>query len=417
VIGRRPLLVLFALALPLVPRDLAAQLIPASPEQRVETREISSLHDCPRLAVAPDRSFAIAWDYAGEFAPGRLSATAGDDSSQDSLGKYRVYARHFGPDGEPTEAEQVAVGPSVDTSGHNVLDLLTPLPDGFEVYVSRNDVDNEHYAVDFRQKLDLDGKPVGPLERLRIGLFPVAGPAGSLYFPIHEQRRKNLAIQQVTVDGKLEGRRIVLNTRPIYAIYDPTIAPQDGGNFVAAWSGFVAEKHPRWVLRARVVRGGTAIGKDFDLNVIPGGRKGGLPILQGPYLTADPSTGRFAAIWLVLDGAGRTSIHFRIFDAEGRPLSPETVAVPAALPVSFLAAALDDSGHLLLLWRPPLGDVLRARLFAADGTPLGAAVQLKTTPGSRSCGAVAWAGDSWLITWLGRGDGEGNAVVWRRFTE
>ena len=401
-IGKRPLLVLgvLALSLPLVPRSLAAQLSPAGPEQRVETREISS-HNCPHLAVAPDRSFEIAWDYV----------------SLDSLGDFRAYGRHFGPDGEPSDAEQVPFGLPVDAGDYNGIDFVTALPDGFEVYIQRSDIDHERSSVSFRQKLGLDGKPVGPLERLRIGHDPVLGPAGSLYFPIHEQRRKNLAIQQVTVDGKLEGRRIVLNTRPIFAIYDPTIAPQDSGNFVAAWSGFVAEKHPRWVLRARVVRGGTAIGKDFDLNVIPGGRKGGLPILQGPYLTADPSTGRFAAIWLVLDGAGKTSIHLRIFDAEGRPLSPETVAMPAALPVSFLAAALDDSGHLLLLWRPPAGNALRARLFASDGTPLGAAVPLKTTLDSRSCGAVAWAGDSWLITWLGPGDNGRNAVVWQRFTE
>jgi hypothetical protein len=400
VIGKRPFLVLLALALPLGPQDLAAQLVPASPEQRVETREIA-LHDCPHLAVAPDRSFEIAWDY----------------SSEDSLGDYRVYGRHFGPDGEPTDAEQVSIGPSVDAFFYNVIDLLTALPDGFQVFVRRLTVDHEDYQVDFRQKLGLDGKPAAPLERLTIGADPVVGPAGSLYFSIHEGRRKNLAIQRVTAGGKLEGRRIVLNTRPIFSFYPPTIAPQDSGNFVAAWSGFTVEKHPRWVLRARVVRGGTAFGKDFDLNVTPGGREEGLPLLQGLYLTADPSSGRFAAVWLLEDRAGDTSIHLRIFDAAGTPLGPETVAVPSARPVDFLSAALDDSGHLLLLWQPPLGDVLRARLFAADGTPLGAAFPLQTTPGSRSCGAVAWDGDSWLISWLGRGDGDGNAVVWQRFTE
>ena len=399
-IGKRPLLVLLALALPLVPRDLAAQLFPASPEQRVETREIS-LHNCPHLGVAPDRSFEIAWDYF----------------SLDSLGDYRAYGRHFGPDGEPTDAEQVPFGPAVDAGGYNGIDLVTALPDGFEVYVTRAAVDHERYPVDFRQRLDLEGKPAAPLERLTIGAVPVVGPAGSLYFPIYEGRRKNLAIQPVTVDGKLEGRRIVLNTRPVSRLYLPQIAPQESGNFVVAWSGFSVEKHPRRVLRARVVRGGTAFGKDFDLNVIPGGRDGALPILGGPFVTANPSTGMFAAVWWVEDGAGNASIHLRIFDAVGKPLSPETVAVPSARPVSFLSAALDDSGHLLLLWRPPLGDVLRARLFAADGAPLGAAFQLKTTPDSRSCGAVAWAGDSWLITWLGQGDGDGNAVVWQRFTE
>ncbi|HEX4494876.1 MAG TPA: hypothetical protein VIE43_04325, partial [Thermoanaerobaculia bacterium] len=61
--------------------------------------------------------------------------------------------------------------------------------------------------------------------------------------------------------------------------------------------------------------------------------------------------------------------------------------------------------------------VLRARLFtAAGGGPLGAAFQLEDVS-DYYCGNVAWAGDSWLITWLAMDDGGKHAVVWRRFTE
>jgi hypothetical protein len=102
--------------------------------------------------------------------------------------------------------------------------------------------------------------------------------------------------------------------------------------------------------------------------------------------------------------------------ANGRPRTPETVAVPSAPAFMTFSAALDGAGNLLLLWRPPIQTVLRARLFSATtGAPLGPAYQLDSL-GAFACGDVAWAGDSWILAYRTPGDEGHGAIVWRRFT-
>jgi hypothetical protein len=399
VTGKRPLLVLgvLVLSLPLGSRSLTAQLVPAGPEVRADTLA-NYFPDCPHLAVADDRSFEIVWDY-------------------DGIGDYFIHGRHFDPAGEPTDPAQLQLGPSGSFDNYNKVDFVTALPNGFQVFITNFDAIFEHPPVDFRQRLDLAGSPAGPPEMLKLGTLPAVGPTGTLYVPSYQARPENLAIQQVAADGTAQGRRIVLNSRPIVQPSFLQIAPQHGGNFVAAWSGLSVEKRPRQVLRARIVRQGVPFGQDFDINSLTGGHAGVPPFLGGPLVASSPSTGSFAVVWTVADAAGNTSIHLRFFDATGKPLTPETVAVPSAKPVFLVSAALDDAGHLLLLWQPPLAGVLRARIFtAAGGAPLGAAFQLEDVS-DYYCGNVAWAGDSWLITWLALDDGGKHAVVWRRFTE
>lgn len=93
------------------------------------------------------------------------------------------------------------------------------------------------------------------------------------------------------------------------------------------------------------------------------------------------------------------------------------MAVPSAPVFLIFSAALDSAGNLLLLWQPPIGNVLRARLFSvATGAPLGPAYQLGPL-GNFACGDVAWAGDSWLVAYRTMGDDGHGALVWRRFTE
>ena len=395
--GKRPLLAVLALALPLAPLSLAAQLSPRGPEQRADTR-LDLSPSCPHLGVTAHGTFEIAWDY-------------------DGLGDFLAYGRHFDPAGVPTDIEQSPLGPSGSFDNYNMVEFVTALPTGFQVFITNFDAIFEHPPVRYRQQLDLNGD-VGPLERLRISTVPVVGPEGSLYIPFYQALQKNLAIQEVTADGTLQGRRIVLTSRPIAQPSFPQLAPQHGVNFVVAWNGVSVEKRARQVLRGRVVRQGVPFGAgDFDINTLPGGHAGASPFLGGPVVASSPNTGSFAVAWTVADAAGNTSIHLRFFDATGKPLTPETVAVPSAKPVFLVSAALDDDGHLLLLWQPPLAGVLRARLFtAASGAPLGAAFQLNNAA-DYDCGNVAWAGDSWLITWLALDDGGKHAVVWRRFTE
>jgi hypothetical protein len=207
----------------------------------------------------------------------------------------------------------------------------------------------------------------------------------------------------------------VLNTRAIDQP-SPALAPLGGGDFAVAWSGVASGKRPRQVIRGRVVRNGVPVGQDFDVNTIPLGLKGAYPSVLELRALGAPSGGGFAVVWTVRESSTNTSIHLRFFDASGRPRTLETVAVPSAPAFMTFSAALDGAGNLLLLWRPPVQTVLRARLFSsATGAPLGPAYQLDTL-GAFGCGGVAWAGDSWILAYRILGEGHG-AIVWRRFTE
>jgi hypothetical protein len=158
------------------------------------------------------------------------------------------------------------------------------------------------------------------------------------------------------------------------------------------------------------------VGQDFDLNAVAAGTAGQPPRLSQLLLATAPSTQGFAAVWVVQDAAVNSSIHLRFFDASGRPRTPESVAVPGAHGVELQDAALDGAGNLLLLWRPPIQRLLRARLFSPTGASLGPPYEVVRT-GSFTCGAVAWAGDSWIVAYRAMGDGDRGAIVWRRFTE
>ena len=396
------LLLLGALALGgLVPQSLAAQLAPVGPEVRVDPRT-GLAPGCPALAAAPNGSFEIVWDY------------------QD--GDVNAYGRHYAPSGEPTDPAPVAISRLDGGYYHPQIEFATAIPDGFQVFMLKTDSPYNGPSFHFRQLLDSTGAPVGPPEALKPGTRFVAALDGRLYVSRYQATAKNLTLVPASPAGKPLEARIVLNTRPIDAPFlAPQLAPLGGGDFVAMWTGVSVARRgapARKVLRARILRQGKPVGQDFDVNVSSGSAPDRQPILLDMSVIGEPSGSGFAAVWRVRDGdTFNFSIHLRFFDASGRPRTSEIVAVPSALDVYFFSAAFDDAGHLLLLWRPPLDGVLRARLFAsATGAPLGTAFQIGPNPGPENCGDAAWAGDSWVITYRAPGGDSGQSVVvWRRF--
>jgi hypothetical protein len=383
-----------ALALLTLPGGLAAQITPVGPETRADTITFDSL-SCPQVAVGSDRSFEIVWDY-------------------NSLGDQSVHGRHYSASGEPTDPMQVKLV-NGDFYDYDQVSSITASPGGFQVFYTVIDTQLEFPPRDFVRRLDLDGAPVGDVERFALDTRVLAGPEGTLYAAFYQAKAKNLFIQPVLPDGTARGKRIVLNTRSIDQP-SPALAPLSGGGFAAVWSGVAAGKRPRQVIRGRIVRNGVPVGQDFDVNMTPLGLKSSYPSVFELRAAGAPSGGGFAVVWTVRESASNTSIHLRFFDANGRPRTPETVAVPSAPAFMTFSAALDGAGNLLLLWRPPIQTVLRARLFSATtGAPLGPAYQLDSL-GAFACGDVAWAGDSWILAYRTPGDEGHGAIVWRRFT-
>jgi hypothetical protein len=415
--GKRSSILLCCLALALpVSRELAAQLVPAGPETRVDT--LAASPSCPHLAVAPDRSSEIVWSPGG-FDP------------------FTLQGRHYAPDGTPTDPSQVEVSAVGDFYDTPAVYLVSPVANGFRVLFDVFDETLEHPPVLFSQRLDPGGRPAGGPNGVgdanTLSVWP--GPGDVLYAASYQTRQKSLVIQQVASTGKPTGEKIFVNNQPIDKPY-LQIVPLNGEEFVAVWLGtsVAARRSPaRQVIRARRFRRGAPVGKEFDVNVLPGGAPGKPPFLVTFTVAADPHDDGFAVVWGVSDAVSsthpNTSIRLRFFGAPGRPASPEVLGTQTGTLVSLAGAAFDDAGNLLLLWRPPLRNVLRARLFKSTGGgagPVGPAFQVNSeasAPFDRpGCGDLAWRGDSWLIAWTaGRSapgtDGGLDAVFLRRFTE
>jgi hypothetical protein len=390
---RNPLRLAAAVAvIGFLPHGLAAQITPAGPEVRADT-DIYAPY-CPHLAVGSDRSFEIVWDY-------------------NSLGDQSVHGRHFSASGEPTDPMQVRMVGG-DFYLYTLADFVTSTPQGFQVFTTTLDSQLEIPPSHDRRRLDRNGVPLGPAEPVKLTTLYRIGPDGTLYSVFSQPQAKNLVIRPVLPDGTPQGPRIVLNTRSIDLPF-PVLGSLSGGDFVVVWSGVARGKGSPQVIRGRIVRNGVPVGQDFDVNTMP--LRYEVPPSAIKILAAGaPSGGGFAVVWVVEDAAATRSIHLRFFDPSGRPRTPEVVAVPSAHLVTLESAALDSAGNLLLLWTPPIQTVLRARLFSATtGAPLGPAYQL--SPGGFPCGEVAWAGDSWIITYRASSDVDHSQILWRRFTE
>lgn len=409
-----PVLFCAVLLAALICKNLAAQPAPVGPETRVDT--LAALPVCPHLAVAPDHSFEVVWS-SHEFPP------------------FTPQGRHYAADGTPTDPRQVQTSGVGDFYDTPTVYLLSPLADGYRMLFDLFDETLEHPPSTLFQRLDRAGHPVGPA--VAVGdastrwVWP--GPGGLLYAGSYQARQKILVIQQVASTGRPTGLRITVNDQPVDNPH-LQIVPLDGREFVAVWTGtsVATRRSPaRQVIRARRFRAGAPDGKEFDVNVSPGGANGEPPFFVSPLAVADPQTGGFAVAWLVADAVNTThpssSIHLRFFGAPGRPASPEVTATPAGLLLSLADAAFDDAGNLLLLWQPPLRNVLRARLFRFAGGsagPAGPAFQVNSDASAPfdlpGCGDLAWTGGGWWITWsAGRSvpatGGQFGAVFLRRF--
>jgi hypothetical protein len=398
-------------------KGLAAQPLPLGPEVRVDAPGIGLASTCPHLAMASDRSFEIAWD-SSSFPP------------------FALRGRHFAPDATPTDPTEVrlnGLGGSLDTL---TLDSLSPATNGFRALFFLFDETLENPPAIYRQRLDSQGRPVGSAERIGDATTQrvLPGPGDVLYAVSYQARQKSLVIRQIGPTGRPTGPKIVVNDRPIDSPF-LRIVPLKGQEFLALWTGtsVATRRSPaRQVIRARRFLQEMPEGSEFDVNASPGGAPDHPPFLfhLGLAVAADRRSGGFAVAWTVSDAPGwtnpNTAIHLRFFGASGRSGGPEVAATPAAQGVELFGAAFDDSGDLLLLWRPPL-HVLRARLFASTGGsagPVSPAFQVSSEASGifdlSGCGDLAWTGDSWLITWLGLHPnpvttGGDHAIFLRRF--
>jgi hypothetical protein len=416
---KRPacVVVLLLIAASLGARQLAAQPKPTGPETRVDTEyDFYSISGCPQLAVAPDRSFEILWT-SGSYIP------------------TDARARHYNASGSPTNPREVAVSPLVDSESPGPILYtsalsLTSISTGFRALF---EIQGPRKTTFFQHWIDPSGVPAPG------GPRPVGGPdtgwvlpgPGDVLFAEHyDASLHRMSVQAVDPLGQPAGTDYILNTRPFTYVV-PTIQPLSDGGWVAVFSGtsIAAPGSPAvQAIRARrFSAAGVPLGPDFDVNsVVPPGRPRPYPFFGSYVLVAAGPAGRFAVAWSFGSHASGMTIRLRFFDSAGVPIAPETVVVRDNALESLVSMASDDSGRVFLVWlrsanfRPNFAtDDLRALLVGTNGSPVGPQLRVPSKVSSDwdaiYCGSVAWAGDSWLITWLGQYLDEDTAIFVRRF--
>ncbi len=388
---------------------LAAQPMATGPETRVDTLAGDQYPNCPKIGVAPDRSFEISWDYGGTL-------------------PSEIKARHYNASGAPTDPMEVLVD---SLKFYPVTVAVTPVSTGFRVLMQTID-DLGGPSTFYRRRIDPNGVPAPGAPRV-VGTgttdWVVPGPGDSLFAGTFNTARNRLSAQQVDALGTPTGTVYVLNSRPVNAQTAPWIAPLADGGWVAVFTGIsiASPGSPaRQVIRARRFNAaGHATGPDFDVNSIPLGLPGERPFLDfGDVAVAAGPFGGFAVSWAAEDDAGN-HLYLRFFNAAGIPTAPEAMIAEDDFSLYPVAAAFSSAGRLLLLWGwthadPPYPRDLHAQLFTPKGAPLGPAFDPASAASGPFiepfCGRVAWAGDSWLITWASEmGDSEPSAVFLRRF--
>lgn len=357
------------------PRGLAAQLVPLGPEIELLTDEFPNK---PFVAAQPDGSYVVAWD---------------DDllSSQQGEVFYRYVAARSTPAEEwPSATESPEGAPTVEavTAARKGFDLLWQA----SIY--------EKPTAFYRRHLNSRGVPDGkPILLGGAGTEWVWNVRGNGFMAGWKLlSRHGIAARRLTSSGQRTGPELRLNSRPIDRPDPVVLAVADGG-FLAVWLGVVPGRTATAVLRARRFSpAGTPLGPDFDVNTTPLGVVGTASYRDPGFKVAAAPGGGFAVVWML-----HHKLYLRFFDAVGTALGPEVPAVTAKGFDGPESMAFDKAGKLLLLWHPDDFD-LQLQLFDPRGAPLGPPVDVK----SRASdifeepwgGSVAWAKDSWLVTWV-----------------
>jgi hypothetical protein len=379
------------------PRGLAAQLAPLGPEAQLPANDSP---ERPMLAVQPGGGYALAWDD--------LAGSA--------------FSHYVAPGDQPPGEGTRLVG-----NGPAVMDSVIGAPKGFEVLWHLVNVEGEPVAF-YRRHLDPHGVPAPgrPVLLARGGVDWVWDLGGNRFLSgWFMDPRQAVGARFLSPSGQPAGPVFRLSSRPVDDPFVTAVPLADGG-FVAVWFGIKLDPEERVgkeeeeggtaVLRARRFNAaGQPLGPDFDINTTPPGAGETAPFLNPQFQVAAAPGGGFAVSWAL----GQT-IYLRYFDAAGHPATPEITAIEDPSVFAPVSMAFDDQGNLALLWLQFLENPdLQLQRFGPNGTPVGAS-QVRSAASNEfpvpQEGSVAWAGSSWLVTWVaGTPFGSSRALFVRQF--
>ena len=135
--------------------------------------------------------------------------------------------------------------------------------------------------------------------------------------------------------------------------------------------------------------------------------------------------GGFVLVWIEGEQADQLHVMAQLFDRQGMAVAPAFVVAQSARRPSHPSVAVSPAGTFAVLWKSDLappssgtGTGIAARVFAADSTPLGGELALRTPrPPNTAESAVAAVGGSFVAVWGENGFVEEGSAVYARVFE
>jgi hypothetical protein len=372
----------------------AAQPIPLGGEIQLDLDSVDQTPTCPLVAGRDDGRFLFL--YGHPRTPTRTSVLARAGASDGSLGPA-VVLDYFGSD-----------------TGNG----LVATPGGYLARWS-----NRLGAI--AQPFDVAGSPAGA---------PAAFGRWRNPFSLSPRPTGGFVATWTGSNGIGNAQLLDAQARPVRgpvrfasAVGRESIALAEDGGYIVAWGTIIyddngVEVSDHGVLAQRFAPDGSRIGEPFQI-VQPD---------HGPASWAITiHNGVFAVLSAIDFDEGGLLVDLRLstFDLDGKRLSGPVTFTSSPTTAEWVpqAVAVSPAGDVLTLWilDDPSGDsgpTVWAQLFDAGGNPRGPSFPVASTSaaafGFMFCANAAWAGNAWVVTWMGSLDGAGGEplATWvRRF--
>jgi hypothetical protein len=334
----------------------------------------------PRAAPAADAplgaNFQVNTYTTGDQAFPSVSSDAGGNFVVvwNSLGQdgsaYGVFARRYGADGQALDSAEFQV--NVFTTGSQASPSVASDPSGGMVVVWHTTVQ--------------DGSGHGVYARG----YDAAGASAGAEFRVNDY-----------TPGDQN---------------DAVVAADAAGHFVVAWTSANQDGSGHGVFGRRCDASGAPLGDEFQVHAHTTGSQ------RDPAIAADAG-GSFVVVWKSADQDGDGyGIFGRRFDASGLPQGSEfSVNQYTTGNQASPAVASDRQGNFVVAWasfgQDGSGDGVFARLFGADGLPVGNEFQVDAdTTGFQGLPSVAHDGAGFVIAWTSKlADDSLGGVMARRY--
>jgi VCBS repeat-containing protein len=379
--------------------------------------------------LAPANSYVTGFQEApaiASFSDGSF-VMAWDSFGKDGANTKGIAARRFNADGSPNGPEfQV----NTFTPGFQFLPAITALSGGgFVVTWQSEGKDGSGFGIAARL-YQADGSPL-TVEEFQVNNFDPPGdqfaPAvtalsGGGFVVTWQSEGKDgsgfgIAARLYQADGTPLGDEFQVNTFTSGDQFAPAVTALSGGGFVVTWES--DDGTDRRIAARLYQADGTPLGDEFQVNTFSLGFKG------SPAVTA-LSGGGFVVTWQSNDGSGR-GIAARLYKADGTPLGAEfqvntnntdNQGQPAV-------TALSDGGFVIS-WQGPaeqLDPLKRDDIFGqrydASGTRIGPEFLINnkfTDDDQRDPALAGIPGGGFVSAWSSRGkDADSFGIAYRLF--